>query len=81
MPTNTLQMSKIHVERYHGFDIEGNEYRWFNVPCINCWSTPTIESAKAAIDRYAAKHNLCQHGVPRTAKEPVCGCPGNEVQS
>ena len=37
---------------YRGFAIKQNDYGTFNVPTINCFSTPTVESAKAAIDRY-----------------------------
>jgi hypothetical protein len=67
---------RTYCEQYHGFTIERNRYGWFNVAAINCWSTPTIESAKRAIDAFALKCGLCEHGVPKTAKEPVCGCPG-----
>ncbi len=65
-----------HTEKYHGFEIEENACKWFNVKAINCWSSPTIASAKAAIDRYAAKNDLCEHGVPRKTQQPVCGCVG-----
>ncbi len=39
-----------HRELYKGVEIVSNEFGWFNVPLINCWSTPTIETAKRAID-------------------------------
>lgn len=47
---NTAQ-STPQVAEYKGVDIFINEYGWFNVPLINCWSTPSVDSAKRAIDR------------------------------
>lgn len=60
-----------------GFTIEKNRFRWFNVTAINCFSAQSEEPAKRAIDRYAVAHNLCEHGVPKLAERPVCGCPGS----
>lgn len=39
---------------YKGFTIKQNEYGTFSVPVINCFATPTIKTAQAAIDRYIA---------------------------
>jgi hypothetical protein len=39
---------------YKTFKIEKNQYGFFNVRTINCFASPTIESAKKAIDSYIA---------------------------
>ena len=52
------------TEKYNGFTIEQNCYGWFNVTAINCFSTPSVDSAKRAIDAYRAKCGLDERGIP-----------------
>ncbi len=42
---------------HNGFEIKKNEYGWFNVPSINCFSSPTVNSAKMAIDSYVERRD------------------------
>ena len=45
---------------HRGYTIVRNEYGYFNVPAINCWATPTIASAKRAIDTHLTRvHAFC----------------------
>lgn len=50
--------------KYHGFTIEQNEFGWFNVRAINCWSAQSAARAEEAIDLYRERCNLDENGVP-----------------
>jgi hypothetical protein len=48
-------MRLTNVENYKGFTIERNECGFFNIPTINCFSSPSVESARRAIEAYEAR--------------------------
>jgi hypothetical protein len=64
---------------YHGFEIEQNECGFFNVPFINCFSTPTVLSAKKAIDAYAVRNGLDETGR-RKQTYPAPAVDGGYIQ-
>lgn len=54
-----------HACNYHGWPIQQHaESGWCNVPGINCFASPSLDSACAAIDRYNLRHGLDQSGRP-----------------
>ena len=63
-----------HVTTYEKFEIK-TQCGFFHVPYINCFGSRTVDTAKAAIDRYIAANPItCPHcGYVRKPNES-CPC-------